>query len=366
MPKTDSSFSVNTSNHPLAEKLVNWYAQCKRALPWRDNPLPYMVWVAEIMAQQTRLETMLPFFDRWMKKYPDLRSLSEGKIQDVLKLWEGLGYYQRARNLHKAARMIMNDYGGKIPDRIDLLRKLPGIGPYTAGAIASIAFGKNEAAVDGNAARVLARLFNISLPINEAKGLKQAWRYAQEIMPIGQASDFNQSLMDLGAFICLPRAPKCDQCPLILDCNAKQLDIQDNLPVRKKFGEIPTRYYVSGVLTRKERILLRQRSQDGLLGGLWEFPNSEIDAVKKADSALPELFTDLQVKGKLGHQLNEIQHRYSHFQARVIVFELILDSGQGQLAIKNNYRWFTKKELPDFPMGKIDRQIANQILSDVG
>lgn len=366
MPKTDSNFSAIDSIHPVSKKLIEWYAQRKRSLPWRDEPIPYAVWVAEIMAQQTRLDTMLPYLERWMKKYPDVGDLAAGKLQDVLNLWEGLGYYQRARNLHKAAGIIMNAFEGKIPDQVDQLKKLPGIGPYTAGAIVSIAFAKDEAAVDGNAARVLARVFNIGVPINESKGMKQAWALAQDILPQGKASDFNQSLMDLGAFVCLPRKPRCEECPLIKDCEAKQVGIENEIPVRAASNKIPTRIYVSGIIKKRGRILLRQRPQEGLLGGLWEFPNVEIDKQKNSRSALRNLMGGLAMKGKVGDQVSEIQHRYSHFQAEVLAYEIKIDSGEPSPKFAKNYRWFLRKELSAYPMGKIDRQIANQILSDVG
>ena len=280
MPEKDFNSSSSNLLHPIALKLIEWYSQRKRSLPWRDHPEPYAVWVAEIMAQQTRLESMLPFFDRWMILFPNVNRLAQSNLQNVLKAWEGLGYYQRARNLHKAANIIVDQYQGKIPNRIEQLLEIPGIGPYTAGAIVSIAFKKNEAAVDCNAARVLARLFTIRQPINKSKGLKEAWRHARSILPINQASDFNQGLMDLGANICIPQLPKCDQCPLNLHCEAHQLGIQHELPIREKMKNIPTKIYAACVIKNKASVLLRQRPQEGLLGGLWEFPNIEIENSK--------------------------------------------------------------------------------------
>jgi A/G-specific adenine glycosylase len=199
----------------LASRLLSWYDKNKRSLPWRDHPNPYAVWVSEVMLQQTRVEAVLPYCARWMRLFPDVRTLAAASEQDVLNAWEGLGYYSRARNLHKAAKVIVSQYDAEIPQTVEDLRKLPGIGRYTAGAIASIAFGKDAPALDGNIKRVYARLFDIEIPVDSPAGEKILWDLADENLPKGRAGDYNQALMDLGAIICVPKNPRCLICPLM-------------------------------------------------------------------------------------------------------------------------------------------------------
>ncbi len=366
MPAKD--FNSNPSNlpHPIAKKLIEWYLQRKRSLPWRDHPEPYAVWVAEIMAQQTRLDTMLPYFDRWMLSFPDIYQLAQADQQDVLKAWEGLGYYQRARNLHKAAKMIVAEYQGQIPKRIEQLLKIPGIGPYTAGAIASIAFQKDEAAVDGNAARVLARLFTIRAPINKNSGLKEAWQRARSILPENQSSDFNQALMEMGANVCLPRLPKCDQCPLVMHCEAHQQGIEKELPIRDKIKNIPTKHYAAWALINRASVLLRQRPQDALLGGLWEFPNIEIENGKKVKLLIQKNAQALGYSLSKLESLLPIDHQYSHFKAKVLAYSCRQIGKRKKIAKDAPYRWLLISQLKDVAMGKIDRNIADQITSAVG
>ena len=364
MPEKDFNFSSGNTQHPIALKLIDWYSQQKRALPWRDHPVPYAVWVGEIMAQQTRLDSMLPYYERWMILFPNVNRLAQAKLQDVLKAWEGLGYYQRARNMHKAAKMFVREYQGEIPNSVDQLLKIPGIGPYTAGAIASIAFQKDEAAVDGNAARVFARLFNIKEPINQSKGLKEAWQRARSILPQNKASDFNQALMDLGANVCLPRLPKCDQCPLNIECEAHQLGLENELPNRKKIKNIPTKIYAAWIIKSRGSVLVRQRSPDGLLGGLWEFPNIEIETAKKAKTAIQKDAKALDLSISELESILEIDHQYSHFKAKVFAYSSVLKGER--INVNQPYRWVLLSGLDALAMGKIDRTIADNIVSVVG
>lgn len=223
----------------IAKKLIRWYQKNKRSWPWRDNPDPYAVWVSEIMAQQTRLDTVLPYFQRWMAAFPTIAALAAASQQDVLNLWEGLGYYSRARNIHKAAQVVVDEYDSTLPDEVDRLLKLPGIGKYTAGAIASLAFGKDEAVVDGNVKRVLARVFNVQEAVDTGAGEKAIWELAREHLSPGQAGDYNQALMDLGASVCLPRNPLCETCPISDECVANKLGIQRELPHKKPKPDVP-------------------------------------------------------------------------------------------------------------------------------
>lgn len=273
----------------IVDPLLQWYDSHARILPWRENPIPYAVWVSEIMLQQTRVEAVKPYFDRWMKSFPDLLSLANASEDEVLKLWEGLGYYSRARNLHKAARLVTERFGGSLPPSFDELRSLPGIGEYTADAIGSIAFGLPVPCVDGNVLRVVARLTAEQADIGTAAAKKLLTEWVRDIVPKDRPGDFNQAMMELGATVCLPNGmPKCGVCPLAFLCEAHIQDRATDFPVK---GEKPSRKIEkktvlillshespvpgsdTGAAGAQYKIALRKRPKSGLLAGLWEFPN---------------------------------------------------------------------------------------------
>ncbi|MDW8228190.1 MAG: A/G-specific adenine glycosylase, partial [Anaerolineales bacterium] len=284
---------------PPVEKLLAWYEKHARSLPWRNVSDPYAIWISEVMLQQTRVEAVIPYFERWMKRFPTVADLAAAPEQDVLALWEGLGYYRRARNLHQAARIIMAKYGGQIPRELSALRRLPGVGRYTAAAIASIAYGLDVATLDGNLKRVLARLFNIEEPVDTPAGEKRLWALAEQHLPRGRAGDYNQALMDLGATLCLPRAPRCPLCPVNEFCQARALGVQESRPVRQPKKETPHYTVTAAVIRRNGRVLLAQRPSRGLLGGLWEFPGGKVEPGESLPEALrreirEELAVDIQ------------------------------------------------------------------------
>jgi len=254
------------NQNDFADELLHWYADNARELPWRGARDPYATWVSEIMLQQTRVETVISFYERWMQKFPDIETLAEANQQDVLSTWEGLGYYRRARNLHKAAQIVVGEMGGHLPQDAVALRKLPGIGRYTAGAIASIAFGQDEPALDGNIRRVLSRLFNLTDPVGSVQGQRRLWELAAKYLPSGKAGDFNQALMDLGAMICTPHAPECRSCPLEVHCKAYSLGVQEQLPVKKPRSQTPHFMVTAAVICQGHRVLIAQRPSGGLLG----------------------------------------------------------------------------------------------------
>jgi A/G-specific adenine glycosylase len=328
-------------------------------LPWRDNPRPYAVWVAEVMAQQTRLETMLPYYRRWMKYFPTIKSLANSDEQDVLSIWEGLGYYSRARNLRRAAKVVVERFNGKLPQEVESLMTLPGIGRYTAGAIASLAFGKDEPAVDGNAIRVLARVFNVKSPVGGNKAAKQFWALAAEHLPTGRAADYNQALMDLGASLCKPRQPDCKLCPLMKDCKAYVLGVQEKRPIRKDARTVPVKYFAAAVIKKRGKVLVFQRPAKGLLGSMWEFPNL---LIKDPHAAALKLRRELSKRFKYDtkdvRKFGEYEHAYSHFDAHLQVFAANPDGQTPQLSDEAPYLWLSIDELNRLPMGKLDRQIA--------
>ena len=344
----------------LASRLLNWYNKNKRILPWRLSGLsPYAVWVSEIMLQQTRVETVIPYYEKWLRLFPTVEMLANASEHDVLNAWEGLGYYNRARNFHKAAKIVVEKYHGELPHDLDELRTLPGIGRYTVGALASIVFGMDEPALDGNLKRVYARLFDVSEPIDSTEGEKILWQLAKNNLPKGKATDFNQALMDLGAMICVPKNPRCLICPLMKDCRARANGTQDLRPVKKIKKAVPQYIHVAGVIIKKGKVLLAQRPTTGLLGGMWEFPNARVeqDPAKELTKVLRSAY-NLRLRAKRQvPELGVVQHAYTHFKITVHAFavELISDSKV------ENLKWIALKDLSDYPMGKTDRQIANII-----
>lgn len=348
---------------PLAEKLLNWYHQHARDLPWRQHPDAYAVWVSEIMLQQTRVETVIPYFKRWMERFPSVAALAQASLQDVLNAWEGLGYYSRARNLHKAAGIVVEDHGGEIPGDRKSLLKLPGIGPYTAGAIASIAFDRDEAALDGNIRRVLSRVFNVEEPARSPAGERRLWALAEENLPPGRAGDYNQALMDLGATICLPRAPLCLLCPLDSLCQAKALGIQEERPVTTPKAAIPHATVTAAIIRRDEEVLIAQRKPEGLLGGMWEFPGGKTEPGEDLETCLKrEICEELGVEIEVGDKFGVYQHAYTHFRVTLHAFRCTLSNGREPRPLEvQDIRWVEISALKDFPMGKIDRQIASEL-----
>ena len=340
----------------LSSKLLNWYKKNARTLPWRGHPDPYAVWVSEIMLQQTRVEAVIPYFETWMKRFPSVKALADAQEQDVLNHWEGLGYYSRARNLHKAAQVVVDKFDGKLPRSIEALRKLPGIGRYTAGAIASMAFRLDEPVLDGNLRRVYARLFNVDIPADSTDGEELLWSIATENLPKGKAGDFNQAMMDLGATICLPKNPRCLLCPLVGECEAQKSGVQEQRPVLKPKAEVPSVVHAAAVIVQRGRVLLAKRPSEGLLGGMWEFPNGEVDG-EPLKGLAKVIRTGYGLKVRAGEALTTVQHAYSHFRVTVHAYRCELV----EMSKKENLKWVKVTELDDLPMGKIDRQIARKL-----
>lgn len=350
----------------LASKLLSWYESNKRTLPWRGHAQrsAYAVWVSEIMLQQTRVEAVIPYFETWMRLFPTVQAVANASEHDVLNAWEGLGYYSRARNLHKAAKIVVDQYNGEIPRDLEELRKLPGIGRYTRGAIASIAFGMDVSALDGNIKRVYARVFDVEEPVDSPAGEKILWELADINLPKGHAGDYNQALMDLGATICIPKNPRCLTCPVMKLCRARQEGTQNQRPVKMTKKAVPHYVHAAAVIIQRGRVLLAQRPSEGLLGGMWEFPNGRVDddpaagltKALKLGYNLKLRLSSAKTAGKK-EALGMVEHGYSHFSVTVHVFRCELVSMPGE----TNLKWVSLNRLDDYPMGKIDRQIAKLI-----
>lgn len=347
--------------------LLEWYAGSARDLPWRSEQSPYRTWISEVMLQQTQVDTVLPYFERWMARFPNVAALAAATEQDVLSLWEGLGYYSRARNLHRAAQLVTQDYGGRLPETQEGLESLPGIGPYTAAAIASIAFGQDAATVDGNIRRVFSRVFNLTEPLRSAAGEKRIWELAEAHLPPGRAGDYNQALMDLGATICTPQAPVCERCPIAADCQAYQLGVEEERPVRAPRKKVPRLTVTAAVIRREELVLLAKRPAGGLLGGLWEFPGGTLE---QTDPDLPACLTreiqeELGAAIRVGAPFGTYRHAYTHFKIELHAFLCTLADGQEPQPIGcDALAWVQLQDLGEYPMGKVDRRIANRLAKE--
>jgi len=263
-----------------------WYESHRRDLPWRRTHDPYAIWLSEMMLQQTQVATVIPYYDRFLTRFPTVQALAAAPLGEVLKRWAGLGYYARARYLHRAAKLVVNEFAGRFPDTVGGLRRLPGVGPYTSGAIASIAFNRRAAVVDGNVARVLTRLANLRVDVVVSVGRMRVWQIAESLLPQRRCGDFNQALMELGATICLPgQAARCNECPLQKDCSALAAGTVPRLPFKKKKTPVHRERYVVAAIRRNGRFLAVRRPPKGLWGGLWELPSAVLDGQPSADGA---------------------------------------------------------------------------------
>ncbi len=396
-----------TKKKYIQTRLLEWFEKNKRDLPWRKTRDPYAIWVSEIMLQQTQVTTVLPYYQRFLKAFPTARHLARVDLSSVLKVWEGLGYYSRARNLHRASQIVINHFLGRIPNNLKDLLSLPGIGRSTAGAILSFAFNMDAAILDGNAKRVLSRLFAVSASSEKRKTENTLWQISGSLIPKGFSNPFNQALMDLGSVICTPKGPLCPECPLRGLCKGRQSGEPERFPLRIPKKKIPHVEAVCAVIWEKRRVLLNQRPPSGLLGGLWEFPNwksesksthstprSEVRGMLRVDTerrlspqfknrSLPstrdfgELSRVARAKGapsnvsslrlradikketgmnvEVKESIGTFRQTFSHFKLTLHVYYCRAMNGKGK------GRWVSIKDLPHLPMSRIHRKVADAI-----
>lgn len=331
MAKKQIKYSLPDEFHVFgfSQELLGWYDSQKRDLPWRINQDPYRIWVSEIMLQQTRVETVKPFYYNFMDKFPTVQALAQAPEDEVLKAWEGLGYYSRARNLQAAAREVQASYGGVVPDTKEEILKLKGVGSYTAGAILSIAYEKAEPAVDGNVMRVFSRLLYMTDDIGKASSKGKFEEVVKQVIPEGRAGDFNQALMELGALICLPRNPQCLTCPVFDYCLARKEGVQEELPVKGKAKPPKAVHLLVTIVVKGEEYLINKRPEQGLLAGLWEFPMVEEDTEADDNETIQEdLFRRFGVRIGAIEQVTTLQHTFSHLQWNLDVYRAEHVSGE--------------------------------------
>jgi A/G-specific adenine glycosylase len=348
----------------LRRALLAWFRRGHRDLPWRRTGDPYAIWISEIMLQQTRVETVRDYFQRWMTQLPTVRALAAAPLDQVLALWSGLGYYARARNLHGAAALICAEHGGELPRDPAALRALPGVGDYTAGAIASIAFGLPEPILDGNVARVLSRVFLVEGTDGAARA--RLWELARALVPEDAASHFNQAMMELGALVCSPHDPACGTCPIARRCLARRAGRQLELPHRKPRRVVPTVERIALLLRRPRRagLLLGRRPPRGLWGGLWEPPCAEDDAnagtpAAQARQAALRFGLKLSRVRAMGTYRHELTHRRYHFRA---VAALAAGPSRDWRGAYDELRWVAPGELANLGLSAWARRVIDDAL----
>lgn len=354
------SFSLpNFLVSELRSRLLDWYATSGRSLPWRETRDPYRIWISEIMLQQTQVKTVIPYFDRWIQQFPSVQSLADAELQTVLKAWEGLGYYARARNLHRAAKQIAET---GFPTDLDSIQALPGIGRTTAGGILSAAFNQPISILDGNVKRVLARLIALDKVPNKA--LAQLWAISDQLIDPENGRDFNQALMDLGATVCTPKNPACLVCPWRSHCKAYNLGVQSELPMSETRTAIPHKVIGVAVIWKDQRILIDRRKPEGLLGGLWEFPGGKLEPGETIEECIQrEIREELAIDIAVGEQLIVVDHTYTHFRVTLNVHHCQYLAGEPQAIECDEIRWVSIDELSDYPFPKANIKIIEALRS---
>ena len=345
----------------VADILLAWYNGCKRDLPWSKDKDPNKIWVSEVMLQQTRVEAVKPYFERWIERFPTLQSLAAAEEEEVVRYWQGLGYYSRARNLLKGVREVSQSYGGQVPETKEEITSLSGVGDYTAGAILSIAYNRKEAAIDGNVLRVFSRLYCIEEDVSTLGAKKIIRELVNKEMPEDDPGDFNQALMDLGATICIPKTPRCALCPLEEHCCAKAKGLEGQLPVKKK--KIPPKdvRLLAGVIRQGDSFLLHQRPNKGLLAGMWEFPTVEIKTAEDDMSTFRRmLLEETGQEIELERLLLQCIHTFSHRQWDISFYYCIVRSGS-RIPDGRQYQWVNRQEWPQLSFAGPHRKMEKYL-----
>ncbi|MFH1102469.1 MAG: A/G-specific adenine glycosylase [Pseudomonadota bacterium] len=336
---------------------MKWYGRFHRDLPWRNTGDPYAIWVSEVMLQQTQVKTVLRYFSKFLNAFPDVRSLSRAELQHVLKEWEGLGYYARARHLHQASKRVIEEHQGQVPADPEDFSKLPGVGPYISAAVLSIAFDMPFAVIDGNVKRVLSRLFLMDMPVNSASSYPVYEATATRLLDPGNPGLFNQAVMELGALICKPKKPNCRICPLESRCKAFLFGKVAVYPKRMMKKKTPLYRIAIGIVVKKGRILITRRQSEGFLGGLWEFPGGKIRTNETPQSAcVREIKEEVGLCVEIDRHLTRVKHAYSHFKIEADVFICRHLYGRVYRKSAEDHRWITVDEIDRYPFPGANRK----------
>lgn len=348
----------------IGRKLLAWFRRYRRDLPWRRDRNPYRIWVSEVMLQQTQVATVIPYFERFVRHFPSLADLAAADEQEVFRLWEGLGYYRRARHLHQAAKKLVTEHHGRFPQDPAVLHSLPGIGRYILGAILSQAFDQRLPILEANCERVLCRLLGVKKHPKLGLVRRWLWQVAEDILPKKDVGDFNQALMELGALICTPSNPQCNACPLAEQCRANQLGLQREIPLRSN-GRNPSHCLeVAAVVRRGPLVFLVQRPEKGRWAGMWEFPHGTISAGESVDEAAQRMLHELTgLRVDWGAELISLNHSVTHHRIALICLEAVYRSGKFRSDFYRQGKWLRPHRLKDYPVSSPQRRIADLLIT---
>ncbi len=346
-------------------KLPEWFDRVARPLPWRTDRTPYRIWVSEVMLQQTRVDQATPYFERFMAAFPTLESLAAADLHDVLLKWEGLGYYSRARNLHRATGIVVREHAGRVPDTEAAFSALPGVGPYTAAAVLSIAYARPLAVLDGNVARVLTRVFAIDDDVKAGRTRSRLLQLASSLLLAKDPGRFNEAMMELGATVCTPVRPACPDCPLSEVCLARELGTPERFPVSRPKAPVPHFNIAVGVIYREDGcVFIQRRPEEGLLGGLWEFPGGKQEAGETMEEACRrEIFEEVGVEVNVGRQIARIRHAYTHFKITLHAFRCASVTPVPE-ELERPSAWLPPAELVLYPFPRANRRLIETLLKD--
>jgi len=344
--------------------LLDWYRANKRAMPWRETRDPYAIWISEAMLQQTRVETVIPYWERFLCRFPDVHALATADLDDVLGAWAGLGYYSRARNLQAAARLIDENHGGRLPDDAEVLQTLPGIGRYTAGAVASIAFDRPEPILDGNVKRVLARLLGIREDIGQSAILERLWQEAGKLARGPHPGDLNQALMELGATVCTPRMPRCEDCPVSRVCDARARGDAESLPVKARKKPARKVEAVAALVVRRGKALAVRRPSSGLLGGLWDLPGGDLAAGEAPRAGLTRALRERAgLEISRASAMGAVEHVFTHRRLTLHVFRAHTSTHRVRLDGFDAHKWLTPRAMTALPHAAVTAKALDLLIS---
>jgi A/G-specific adenine glycosylase len=366
----ESCLSINHWNIPadlrrqVGRQLLRWFRRHHRDLPWRVTRDPYAIWVSEVMLQQTQVATVVPYFLRFLTAFPTIDALAAAGEEEVLRLWEGLGYYRRARDLHRGARRLAAEHEGQLPDDPEVFRQLPGVGRYTLGAVLSQAFDRRLPILEANSQRVLCRLLGIQEDPRRGPVQKQLWEAAERLLPARHAGEFNQALMELGALVCTPAAPRCPACPLRSRCVARRLGLEQEIPRRPQAPTVTQVEEVAVVVWRRGRVLLARRPDVGRWAGLWEFPHGALEAGETHEAAASRVLRQhAGIEAELGAELLTIRHGVTRFRITLVGLEARHLSGEFRSTFYQQGRWLRPAQLRAYPVSVPQRRLAGALVS---
>lgn len=349
-----------------AGRLIDWYLNNKREMPWRTDEKPYYTWISEMMLQQTQVDTVIPYFNRFIARFPTVYDLAEATSDDVLKYWEGLGYYSRARNLHKAAKLIVDTYQGELPVEYEELQKLPGIGPYCAAAITSIAFHQPVPVVDGNVLRVFTRFWGIEDDIRQPRVRDDLFNRLLAPIQDVDPSAFNQGIMECGALLCKPKSPQCSKCPLSEDCVAYSNKTTDLIPFKSKLKPVPHYHIGVGIIWDGPKFLIAKRQDNGMLGGLWELPGGkQKESEHIRDTVKREIKEETGLDVLVMDELCQVKHAYSHFKITLHAYQCKYLSGTAKAISSQQIKWVTQKELENYAFPKANNKVWEKLRTGI-